>query len=111
MVRLVGKGDIPSNWSKRSTYFFEWTRLASMLTIEPAIPGNRFGLENAHFLRDSNNIYILCRNTRIRYDLLDGLSRHSACHFHAAEPLFGNSGKNFPIFQDCSRGWFTIDNA
>src|SRR5688572_8798334 len=97
MVGFLGKWYIPGNRCNCPTYLFQWARLASMLTIEPTVPGNRLGLENTHLLRDSNDIYILCGNTRIRHDLMDSLPRHATCHFHSAEPLFGNSRENFPI--------------
>src|SRR5262245_66684295 len=60
MMCFLGKWNVPGNRSKRATDFFEWTRLARMLTVEPAIPRYRLRLENAHSLCDSNNIYILC---------------------------------------------------
>src|SRR5690349_1677248 len=111
MVCFLGKWDVPGYGSQSSANSFEWTRLPSMLTIEPAVPRNRIRLEDAHFLRDSNQVYILCQNTCICHHLLDGLARHATRHFHPAQAFLRDCRKYLPILQNGGGRRFAVDDS
>src|SRR5512133_616219 len=91
--------NVTGNWSQCPADFFEGTWLAGVLAIEPAIPGNWFRLEDAHLLRNRDEVNILGCDACIHHHLLDRLPRHATCHFHPAETFLRYSGEDMAILE------------
>ena len=111
VMSLLGEGDIPGNRRQSPTDPFERARLAGVFGIEPAVPGNGLGLEDAYFLGNRHNIDVFCSNACIQHHLFDGLAGHAARHFHPAQPLLGNGGEDLSILEDGSGRRFTVYDA